>query len=57
MLFRSSAVAARCAEEGGDRVIGFLSRAAVDKAEWDSNRPLLETLRAGVNPWSRETDE
>jgi hypothetical protein len=49
-----SAVAARCAEEGGDRIIGFLSRGELDRTVWESNSPLLETLRAGVALWPRE---
>ncbi len=49
-------LAARCAEEGGDRMIGFLLRAPVDKVDWERNRPLLETLRTGAEPWPREMD-
>ncbi len=52
-----NAVASRCAEEGGERIIGFLSRAAIDRAAWESNRPLLEILRAGAEPWPRDMDE
>ena len=42
------AVSRRCAEEGGDRVAGFLLRSPLDKAEWELNSPLLETMRAGA---------
>jgi hypothetical protein len=51
------AVAARRAEEGGERIVGFLLRGPVDKDGWEQNRSLLETMLAGVKSWPRDLDE
>ncbi len=51
------AVAARCAEEGGDRIMGFMLHAAVDRLEWERNTTILETMRAGAEPWLRDMEE
>jgi len=50
------AVAARRAEEGGQRVMGFLFRSPVNKAGWERNRPTLEAMRTGKEDWPRDTD-
>ena len=52
-----NALALRCAEEGGDRVMGFLLRAPVDSAEWESNADLLETMRSPVESWPLDVDK
>jgi hypothetical protein len=51
------AVAARRAEEGGERIVGLLLRGPVDKDGWEQNRSLLETMLAGVKSWPRDLDE
>ncbi len=45
-----SIVARRCAEEGGERVAGFLFRGHVDREEWQRNIPLLQIKCAEPEP-------
>jgi hypothetical protein len=50
------AVAARRAEEGGRRVMGFLLRSPVNRADWERNAATLDAMRTSTEDWPRDTD-